>query len=803
MNKLQNLNNMQLLSPAGDFECAVSAIEAGCDCVYIGGKNFSARSSANNFEDGDIERLVEYANNRGVLVLVAINTLYKEEEIVEVIEFAQKLYTYGVYALIVQDIGVASCIRKAVPDIKIHASTQMTAHSLEDVNELAEMGFDRVVLSRELSIEEIKYIKENTKIEIEVFVHGAICVSYSGQCLMSSLIGERSGNRGKCAQTCRLTFDLTDEKGEVIKTGHLISPKDMMTVELLEQLAEAGIDCLKIEGRMKTDKYVYQVTKMYRDQIERLKEGVTDTDVDAMLKTTQMFNRGGEMTTGYMQNYAGTDMMSVITPKKTGLPIGNVLRYDKQKGVCTIKLTENVVAGDGIEIITQKQPTVGTNINKSAKKGENLTINIDGNINIGDRVCRSFDKVLEDSLKNIKSTRQKALKVKVVAKIDKPLEITVYDNNNSITKTGELVTVAQNRPTDKDEIIKRISKTGNTPYTFDEIVVDIDDNIFVAIKELNELRRCALEEWEQLENKLIKREFVKIEMPKIEKSKGEQKLSVEIQNFKQLFDVINCNPDRIYININDNIIEDLQDSYDLIDEYSSEIFIKLPRISHTDDEAKLYELLKELDKMQFDGYMVCKYGQLKMVQEISKKQIATEYSFNIMNSLSEHYLEEKGVSTVTLSPELNLAEMQQIYNKNSEVIVYGKLPMMITKQCPVGLYVGGKKSGKFCSEKNKKNEYYLKDRKDILFDVCTKCDSCYSIFLNEAPVLMLDKWKDLKKLEVEYFKLIITTEKNISEIVKAYRDAIDGEFVDSDVIKQICIEQSKSVTHGHFYRGVQ
>jgi len=495
----------ELLVPAGDMDSAKAAINGGADAIYLGGKNFSARSFAQNFTDEEIKSLINYAALRGVKIYIAVNTLYNNEEIPKVLEFTYSMYKSGAAAFILQDIGLAYLLKNHLPEIELHASTQMTVHSTGWAKFMKQAGFSRVILSRELSLGELSQINAEAGIETEVFAHGALCVSYSGQCLLSSLVGGRSGNRGKCAQPCRLPYDLL-KNGKPVKSGFLLSPKDMMTLEILDDVISTGVTALKIEGRMKSPEYVYVVTKAYREQLDNRKPRI---DRATLNDVVQIFNRGGSFSTGYYNNYNGAEMMSIETPKSTGVFCGTVVKYTQ--GKCTIRFAEKMVPGDGIEIWTSKGAHVGTGINRAIDRNDTATITIEGNIEIGNDVYKSYDKRLNDEVKKAKSMDTKKMMVegRVEAKIGHPVKLVFLVTTGKVTveaTSKSLVEQAQKAPMSKDEIIKQLSKTGNAPFTIDYTHADIDENIFISKAVLNEVRREAVETLEREIITALKRE---------------------------------------------------------------------------------------------------------------------------------------------------------------------------------------------------------------------------------------------------------------------------------------------------------
>ena len=493
---MSGVNRPELLSPAGSMESLKAAVNGGCDAVYLGGKQFSARQYAGNFDLKELKDACDYCHLRGVKVYVTVNTVYKDEELAGFLTYIRSLYEMGVDALIMQDTGAERLVKAHFPDFPLHASTQMTCNSLADVKYWEGRGFDKIVLSRELSLEEIKHITENTEAEIETFVHGALCVCYSGQCIMSSMLGGRSGNRGRCAQTCRLPYTLY--KGyDSMAEGYLLSPKDVMTVELLPQLIEAGIASLKIEGRMKSPEYVAGVTRIYRKYIDLYFENPEEYKVDpADIKALQqLFNRGG-FTEGYYTSFAGREMMSIERPKSWGLKVGIVDKYLPKYKKVTIRTREPLVPGDGLEIWTQTEPHVGTNVSKHSKAGEVITITLEGDINKNDVVYRTFGKALQDELKKTyeKDTRKLPIYGMLRVKEGEPISLQLWDNGgNSVFVSGSIVEPAGSSPMLPMKLRENISKMGATPFVLADLQTDIDQYIYVNISEVNRVRRAACE----------------------------------------------------------------------------------------------------------------------------------------------------------------------------------------------------------------------------------------------------------------------------------------------------------------------
>ena len=379
----------ELLSPAGSMESLKAGIQNGADAIYLGGSSFGARAAATNFDNDELIEAVKYAKLRDVNIFVTVNTSIKETEIEDLISYTDFLYKIGVDAIILSDIGIAEVLRKRYPNMELHASTQISAHSLNDVLELKQVGFDRVVIARELGIEEIKEICDNVDIDIEVFIHGAICVSYSGQCLMSSMLGDRSGNRGRCAQPCRQSYKLINKTtGKIINVNgnYLLSPKDLCSIENIEKILDTGVKSLKIEGRMKRPEYVAVVTSRYRKAIDNYINNKITTDKKTLKEDLEaIFNR--KFTSGYLMSKNGSDIINLDKPNNVGVKVGEVLSFNLKKNKLKIKLSGKLSKGDGINL-------GGGNIGRIIKDGEIFDCGVAGDI------------VEIDFIKNIKPLQQ-------------------------------------------------------------------------------------------------------------------------------------------------------------------------------------------------------------------------------------------------------------------------------------------------------------------------------------------------------------------------------------------------------------
>jgi len=803
----------ELLSPVGSMESLYAAVQNGCDAVYLGGKQFSARQYAGNFSLEELEEACDYCHLRGVKVYVTVNTLYKEKEILELLGYIEKLYKIGVDALILQDMGASMKIHQAFPDFPLHASTQMTTNSLADVEYLYRQGFSKIVLSRELSVEEIEHITKNTEAEIETFIHGALCVSYSGQCIMSSMLGGRSGNRGRCAQTCRLPYSLYCVHDK-LEEGHLLSPKDMATITILPELVEAGIASLKIEGRMKNPEYVAGVTKIYRKYLNLYQKDpdnykVEETDLKNLM---QLFNRGG-FTEGYYKNFSGSDMMSVERPKTWGVKIGHVDSYVAKVGKVTIRTREQMVPGDGIEVWTKTEPHVGSNISKQSKPGDIISLTIrDADITKNDVVYKTFDKSLTDALRKTweKDTRKKPIFMELKAEAGQALTIKLWDaDGHMVYLSGDVVEAAQSQPMTEVKIKEQATKTGATPFVVDDITLFVGENVYLPIRSINDLRRQATDALAELIIKKSKRDAVTF-MEKEEKERNpfvkQKKINALVSTGEQAEAVISYGKINIlYVEMNDGFERNWEEWTQQCHEKNMKFYVAFPRIQREYNEKEVEAMVDILKNSEIDGFLVRTPGQFALAKETGKK-IVIDYTFNVMNQDGIAYWQTQGADMVCISSEMNLEEINQTANADSEMLVYGYLPLMTTHQCPIGAYHGGKKEGRFCEKKGTEELYFLKDRKGMKFPLMPDCKNCVCSILNGNPLFTLKFYNEVLESTTGSVRLYFTKEgpKRTERIVRAY-DEMTEDPLNASLETKVLLEEmeERGSTKGHFFRGVE
>lgn len=715
------LKNVELLAPAGTYEAFIAAVENGANAVYMGGKLFNARANASNFDLDELQKIVQYAHLRNVKIHITMNTLLDDSEIEEALAFAYEIYKIGVDAVIVQDLGLASVLHKYIPELELHASTQLSTHNLEGVNELAKLGFSRVVLARELSIEEIKYIVENSPIEIEIFAHGAQCISYSGQCLMSSMIGDRSGNRGKCAQPCRLPYKLIKNRNE-IGSGYLLSPKDLSTIEILKEIP--NVASLKIEGRMKSPEYVATVIGTYRKYLDEFETVVSEEDKQNLL---QIFNRGG-FSKAFLHKKTGRDTMCYEKPKHWGTYIGKVLSYDGKRYI-TLDDVSKINIGDGIEVWNNSNNSPSTIVSEIIK---NKIGRIHGNINVGDKVYKTLDKSLNQKARESFSRG-------FVRKSDVTLGLSILKDKQITVKINDFEYVSeiipeesQNQPLNEEKIKVQFFKTGNTPFEVKEIKLTLDDGLFMPVSKLNEIRRNAFEEYEK---KLIKNMTKEVNTQQLEKvvsykASPNKEVSVFFNILREEY--LNLkNVDNFYFTFKYAL-----KNIELIEKFEGKKYILLPSITKANYARLIKDNISKLAS-KVDGFVLSNIGQLQYLQNIDTTLIAN-YTFNTFNTFAINKLTSLGFEKVILSPELAKFQINELGGAlKREIIAYGNTCVMTSEYCPIGAIAGKFTSNNKCTMPCKTcycaklpDKYYLRDRLGLDFRILPDSIDCQSKIYN-------------------------------------------------------------------------
>jgi len=787
------MNKIELLAPAGSMESLIVAINNGADAIYLGGNKFSARAYASNFDNETMAKAVDYAHSYSVKVYVTINTILKQSELNEALKYAGYLYEIGVDALIIQDVGLISLIKDIYPKFELHGSTQITVHNGEGALYFKEKGLQRIVLSRELSLEEIKYISKDLGVETEIFVHGALCICYSGQCLMSSMIGGRSGNRGRCAQPCRMQYTIKgDTLGE--KKAYLLSPKDTCLIEDIDSIIKSGTASLKVEGRMKKPEYVAGVTRTYRKAIDKvLKNGKFDLN-RGRSELAQLFNREG-FSKAYLHKNIGKDMMSFNYPKNTGVFIGQVINSGE------VLLEENVALGDGIRFhddgFTLSKIIKNNNEVKEAFIGDTVKLFPTGGYKKGYRLYKMSDKRLNDELKEeLKSYKKKISLVGVVEfKVNAPLVIKTKFNGKEYKVFGENVEVSTNTPMTRERVEESLKKSGEIPYKFDQIIFDTFDDGFMRIASINNLRRELFEKIlkEEVssyrkrrtqENTTIKKVKSNEELGCIYSCITKDQLKALVENKK----VQNVALD-IFFSRQKNALnkEDLKHLYEQIST-DKNIYLKVPNII----KGEFNNIVKTIDELTpyIQGIITSNVGIIKVYKD--KLFIIGDYKLNIFNKeAAEFYAEDVDIPCISL--ELNRKEIKEIMkNINCKVgiNIYGNTELMVSEYCPIGSTFGNKASKKECNGACIKDNFKLIDRMNESFSVLAD-NNCRSHILNSLPTNLIEQIDELKAFNITNFRVDFNNE--------SYEEV-------TDVLNQIAHSkknENKKYTQGHYRRGVE
>lgn len=732
---------VELLAPAGSFESMKAAVAAGADAVYMGGSRFGARAYADNPDEDKMLEAIDYVHLHGCRLYMTVNTLFKEEELKALMDYLMPYYLRGLDGVIVQDTGALKVIREHFPGMELHASTQMTITSVYGAKMLKSLGCCRVVPARELSLEEIRRIHEEADVEIESFVHGALCYCYSGQCLMSSLIGGRSGNRGRCAQPCRLPYSVFQGKTALNRSNekYVMSLKDLCTLDILPQILKAGVYSLKIEGRMKSPRYTAGVVSIYRKYVDRyLEYGEDGYYVEPEDKKTllELFDRGG-FTTGYYEHHNGREMVAL--KEKPEFREGNQALFEY--------LDKNFVE-------------------------KNVKENVRGTAFFAEGVPASFLLSCGDVQVNV---------------------------------TGEIPQAAQNQPMSREKVLKQLNKTGNTPFVFEKLQAEITGNLFMPVQALNELRRLGLEELEKAllakwgrkvpeEPVLSRTKDCQAGNTNIRPSCLSFTASVETND--QFEAVLAC-PDvaAVYIDAAAFLPESWKREVNRCHEIGKQCWLILPHIFRTQAMNYFKAAGAQLLEAGFDGLLA---RNLEEVQWLKEKNIRILYGLDASvyawNHESVDVLRQTDAAFLTMPWELNSREMETVAAACrreqilASLIVYGHAPMMVSAQCIM-------RTTKGCIHKPERLS--MKDRTGAILPVKNQCAFCYNTIYNPLPLSLLGYERAVEKMGISNVRLAFTVEtaKETKDVLNAFsRTFLEGEESEEPV---------KDFTRGHFKRGVE
>ena len=701
-------------------------------------------------------------------------------------EYLKFLRRANVDALLIQDLGVASVAKEVAPEIPLHASTQMSIHNLEGVKALAELGFSRAVLSREMTLDEISKICHASPIETEIFIHGALCVCWSGQCLMSSLIGGRSGNRGRCAQPCRLPYELVDERGQNLLSDSgkfLLSPKDLNTLDLLPKLVETGVTSLKIEGRMKRPEYVATVVKVYRDVLDKKFSTPEDSR-----KLAQIFNR--DFTTAYLERNPGKNLISDTRPNNRGVLIGRVVEVTCDKIV--LKLIDEIHAGDQIEIWVKVGGRVTFTAENFSIDGDKCALKVPNTrgVRVHDRAFKIFDAELTADARKFftgSPVRKISVDAQITAKIGDALTLTLTDveGNSATAQTNFICERAKNRPLTSETLAKQIGRLGNSIFALGKISADIDADLMVPVSELNDVRRKVVDELETLRLKKFSREVVKPVARKIFPpcEFKSTKLVAQVDTPEKIKIALDAGADEILFggeNFTNQPVKNLSAAIELVHARGKKFSLSTPRLVRDGETLDL--------SGDFDAIYIHNLGTLSLAKKFSAAEIRTDFSLIVFNNATINFLRSIGVEGVTLSPELNLAQVKALAKISPlpvECIVHGRQELMISAYCVLGSFLGGLDK-KNCPHVCRTKKFFLRDRMGEKFPVVTD-QFCRMHILNAKTLSMIEhrnEFDGVARIRVDCRAL---SNEETSKIIRAYK------FGGTEI---------ENYTRGHFFRGV-
>ena len=837
-----DMGNREVLAPAGTYECFRAAINAGADAVYLGGSMFGARAFAGNFEEAELIKAIRTAHLYGRKVYLTVNTLLRNDELEKLVQYVKPYYEEGLDAVIVQDYGVFAVLREAFPGLDLHASTQMTITGKYGAQLLKDMGAARVVPARELSANEIRDIYDNVDVEIESFVHGALCYCYSGQCLLSSMIGGRSGNRGRCAQPCRLTYSANG-----ISEKYLLSPKDMCTIEAVPDILDAGVYSLKIEGRMKSPEYVAGVSYAYRKYVdmylEKGRDGyrVEERDIRQLM---DLYNRGG-FCKGYYYAQNDKSMMTFDRPNHQGIVIGNIKNGE-------LVLSQEVNPGDVLEFPDGSEYTTPT-----GKKSGRLALpkGVLKNPKNGAAVYRTRNNELLGQLRAgyIDNDIKIPVRMEIFLKSGERACLKLLSGDKELVVYGDVLEPSDKRPAVREDVVKQLKKLGGTVFSSDEgsIVTDIQGSPFVPVRLLNDLRRNALEELESMLLSGYKRnhEYMKVQAPitagvleadaaqenagvqevvdaqenvgtqentaaqsnaaceaglteRRDYSEGQHDITVQVMNKEQLEAVLRTahnNVSRIYISTELSGIDGAIMMKGMVDEYNAgisannrkiEVYMAMPYIFR-DMAVTLFERkLEDVKAAGFDGMLIRSpeelgYIRKKGLYELYAGRVVADYDVYTYNKAAFDEYIRLGIHDFTLSEELNAGQLRglcrSVQDRNTylEKLVYGYLPLMVTAGCTLKYTSKDKPCGR-------PGVYYLTDRKGKQLAALNSCSYCYNLIYNSVPEYLLDKTDEIRNMGVDALRLSFSIEgaDEVENIMKMNADSV------------------KAYTRGHYNRGV-
>lgn len=792
---------IELLAPAGSMETMKAAVQAGADAVYLAGARFGARQSAENFTHEALKEAIDYCHIRGVKVYAAVNTLIKPREMGAVLDEIGILYSIQIDALIVQDWGLADLARKYYPQLELHSSTQMSVYDAAGVKKALTAGVKRVVIARETPAEIIHSIITETGAEIEAFVHGALCYSYSGQCLMSSQIGGRSGNRGRCAQPCRKKYSLrqgSEGSGKLIKEGYPLSTRDLMTLDQLESLAECGIKSLKIEGRLRKSDYVSAVVAAYRSELDRI-QGVKPYTVEGIPDIKGVFNR--ETTLGRILNTKPVEVLSKKGPGNMGQLVGKTVGYDRSKKQLLIMLSESLRTGDGIKVIAGNEEP-GTQVNglfinrekvQKATSGQRVSVPFDTYVPEGCEVRRTLDLDAGKAATQFSLSNQKkvllcggvTLRVGAVAS----MWFSDPEGHTVSMESEQILEPAQNQGADEARIEEQIKKTGDTPYVITALELNIDPQVFIPVKVLNTMRRDALLKLDTLRtnpyNRPQRGNLTIGDLPLETGVPEKPGIAVTVGNIEQLKSLKGLTLQRVdYTDMNT-----FKEAAALAESLKLQLCPAFPALLGLHQPEWPMDVLKEAG---WKGPVrIGNLGQLELAQ--GGYSLIGDHTLSITNPWAADYYRREGVSSLCLSPELSRDELLELARYfQTELLAYGRIVVMTSPLCPV-------QCGGPCLERAGQR-FTLEDEKAFVFPA--RCRDGLFEVMNSRILNLIDAVGGLPQKSFACLRLDFDTERPemVRRITQGFLSVVAGYAKPKDTDAAF---KSELHTAGAFKNGIE
>lgn len=834
----------KLLAPAGNWDCAKAAVENGADAIYFGLDRFNARMRAQNFTEADLPQLMQFLHRRGVKGYVTLNTLIFPKELTQAEQYLRTIIAAGVDAAIVQDVGICRLIRHLSPDFPIHASTQMTITSATGVEFAKSLGCELVVLARECSIKEINKIKtqlaqRNASLPLEVFVHGALCVAYSGQCLTSEALGGRSANRGECAQACRMPYELIAD-GNGVELGnrkYLLSPQDLAGLDVLPELVKAGVSCLKIEGRLKTPEYVANVTRVYRQALDRvmaelasiphapsLKRGENllkaplskDLSPDPEHYNLEMaFSRG--LYTGWFGGINNQELVHAHFGKKRGVYLGEVTRIDQEKDKVTVKLQAPVKPGDGIvfDCGHPEGKEEGGRVYAVEQRTQDSVLTFgrrDLNwrrIHVGDKLWKTSDPELDRQLRQSFAGEtpqfQRPIDIEVYGEVGQTLIAIARDEYAHVVQVESAISLveAHTKPLTTERLEEQLGRLGNTPFRLGTLTNHIKCAVMLPVSELNRLRREIVAQLEdlraqpkrwQLNSNASVQDLCPRTTTKV--APTSPNLIVLVRNLKQLQAAIQAGIETLYCEFEDP--RAYRNAVQLVREGKTSpnqtIWVAPPRITKPGENY----ILQQVCSCDADGYLVRNYDHL---QFFAAQRCIGDFSLNVTNTLTADYLKQQKLERLTASYDLNINQLEDLLKSCPphwfEVTIHQHMPMFHMEHCVFCAFLSTGTDYTNCGRPCEKHEVKLQDR--VGTEHILQADAgCRNTVFNGTAQTGAEYVQRLIELGVGYFRLefVNETPNQVTQTIQRYRQLLQGEITGSQLWRDLKLQNQLGVTRG-------